>query len=308
MVKCTVCRRREASFIRDYSGEKLCRRCFLKSIGNKVRVTIAKYRMFELNDRIAVAVSGGKDSLSLLHILAEVEREFQKASLCAVSVDEGIKGYRDEAIRIASENCNDLGVKHIIVSFNELYGYTMDEIVEKTRGGKLTPCSYCGVLRRRALDMAARRAEATKIAIAHNLDDEIQTFFLNIVHGGPSRIALSKPVSSPRENGLPQRVRPLCEVLEREIALYAYLKHIRFQGELCPYAGAALRNDMRRMLNRLEVEHPGMKYTIYSSMEKIRQAMEESAKEIPLKRCKICGEPSTQETCQTCQILQKLKM
>ena len=122
--------------------------------------------MFEMDDRIAVAVSGGKDSVSLLHILSRIEVDFPKTTLKAVTVDEGIKGYRDEAIKTARKNCNQLGIEHLTVSFKELFGYTMDEIVQKTRTKKLTPCAYCGVLRRRALNVAARQVSANKIALS----------------------------------------------------------------------------------------------------------------------------------------------
>jgi len=306
-VKCTVCRHREAFFMRPYSGEKLCRKCFLESIEQKVRVTIGKHRMFERTDKIAVAVSGGKDSASLLHILAKIERDFPESSLCAVTVDEGIEGYRDEAVRKAAENCAKLGVEHILVSFRNLYGHTMDEIVERIPNRKLTPCAYCGVLRRRALNIAARKAGADKIATAHNLDDEIQTFLLNIIHGDPYRIGRSSPISELEEFGVPQRVKPFCEVPEREIALYAYAKKIPFQEMPCAYAGEALRNDVRNTLNRFEEKHPGMKFTMYSAMEKIREAMRETSREIPLRSCSTCGEPTTGETCQTCRILRTLQ-
>ncbi len=150
--------------------------------------------MFDINDRIAVAVSGGKDSVSLLHVLSKIEADFPQSTLQAITVDEGIKGYRDEAVKNAEENCSQLGVKHLTVSFKETFGYTLDEIVKKTCNEKMTPCAYCGVLRRRALNVAAKQVEAYKIATAHTLDDEIQTFLLNIVHGDPSRIARSNPV------------------------------------------------------------------------------------------------------------------
>jgi uncharacterized protein (TIGR00269 family) len=307
MVKCSTCRQREAFYIRPYSGEKLCKRCFIESIENKVRTTIGKYRMFEIDDRIAVAVSGGKDSVSLLHILAKVERDFPMSSLCAITVDEGIRGYRDEAIGIAAENCAKLGVEQTTVSFEELYGYTMDEIAEKTQQDKLTPCAYCGVLRRRALNIAARKVNADKITTAHNLDDEIQTFLLNVVHGDPLRTVRPDPVSDLKELGLIQRRKPFCEVLEKEVALYAYVKQISFQEMPCPYASEALRNDIRNTLNRLEEKHPSIKYTVHSSMEKIREAMKVTVEEMSLNKCKNCGEPTTGTTCQTCQLLQKLK-
>jgi len=183
----------------------------------------------------------------------------------------------------------------------------LDEITRKTRIEKLTPCAYCGVLRRRALNVAAGQIGANKIATAHTLDDEIQTFLLNIFHGDPSRTARSSSVFSPNHSGIIPRVKPLCEVMERESALYAYVKRVPFQEMPCPYAGEALRNDVRNALNRLEEKHPGMKYTIYRSMEKVQQAMEESIKEKTLNECENCGEPTSANLCQTCQILQKLE-
>ncbi len=295
--------------MRPYSGEKLCGRCFCKSIEEKVRATISDYEMLKHDDKIMVAVSGGKDSVTLLHILAKIERDFPKASLSAVSVDEGISGYRDEAIRIAERNCRKLGVEHMVVSFKEMYGLEMDEIVrriqQKEKRG-LTPCSYCGVLRRRALNTAAREADADKLATAHSLDDETQTMILNIIHGDPLRIARVKPVLSVIHSKLVQRVKPLCEVLEREIVFYAYLRKMEFQGALCPYAGAALRNDVRNMLNRMERRHAGTKYTIFRSMERLRPALEAPGKREELRECEICGEPTAGEICKPCQMLKEL--
>lgn len=308
MSKCTSCGTREAFYFRVYSGEKICVKCFLESIENKVRVTIAKYKMLKFDDRIAVAVSGGKDSVSLLHILAKIEKKFPRASLCAITIDEGIEGYRDEAVKIASENCKTLGIEHYIMSFKDLYGYTMDEIVKRIRESRspLTPCSYCGVLRRKALNVLARKVNATKIALANNLDDEIQTFMLNIVHGDVHRIARSGPVFHEEIESLIPRVKPLCEVLEREVALYAYLKGVRFQENPCPYASEALRNDIRSMLNRLEEKHPGTKYTIFRSAEKIREKLREIKPEVKIRRCRVCGEVTVNEICQACKLLQNL--
>lgn len=307
MLTCSVCRRKEAFYVRRYSGERLCRRCFSESIEGKVRAAISKYDMFKFDDRIAVAVSGGKDSVNLLHILWKIEKEYPKASLCAITVDEGIRGYRDEAIKIATENCEALGVEQITVSFKEVFGYTLDEIVKKTGKKGLTPCAYCGVLRRRALNIAAEEAKADKIATAHTLDDEIQTFLLNMLHGDPLRIMRSGPKFISDNPRLTPRVKPFCEVLERESVLYAYVKNIRFQENPCPYAGEALRNDVRFFLNRLEENHPGIKYTLYRSIEKIREASARQAGEPILKSCRICGEPTTGEICQVCKMISELE-
>jgi len=297
--------------MRRYSGEKLCGRCFCKSIENKVRGTISKYEMFEPKDKIMVAVSGGKDSVTLLHILTKIEKAFPDATLSAVTVDEGITGYRDEALKVAKKNCGKLGVEHVVTSFKEMYGYTLDEIVNMIRERKkkgLTPCSYCGVLRRRALNTAAREAGVDKLVTAHSLDDETQTMLLNIIHGDALRIARAKPVLTVIHPKLVQRVKPLCEVPEKETAFYAYLKRIEFQSIPCPYAQTALRNDVRTMLNRLEEKHAGTKFAIFRSVERIRPALEAMAEEAKLQNCRKCGEPTVGELCKPCQMLQELRV
>jgi len=265
--------------------------------------------MLEPKDKIMVAVSGGKDSVTLLHILAKIEKAYSEATLCAVTVDEGIKGYRDEALKVAAKNCRKLGVEHLVTSFKEIYGYQLDEIVNMIRKREekgLTPCSYCGVLRRRALNTAAREADVDKLATAHSLDDETQTMILNIIHGDTLRIARAKPVLTVIHPKLVQRVKPLCEVPEKEIAFYAYLRKIEFQGIPCPYAQTALRNDVRAMLNRMEEKHAGTKFTIFRSMERIRPALEAMVEEAKIQNCRICEEPTVGELCKPCQMLQEL--
>ena len=314
MTACTLCKRRDQVYSRAYSGEKLCAKCFIRSIEDKVKATIAKYKMFKPDDRIAVAVSGGKDSVTLLHILAKFEKLFPKASLTAVTIDEGIKGYRDEAAKFAVQNCRKLGVEHLMTSFKDLFGVQLDELVNllKNKTGScseaLSPCAYCGVLRRRALNVAARQAKADKLALAHNLDDEVQTILLNIMHGDAPRIARVKPVLEESHPKFVPRVKPLCEVPEKEIAFCAYLKKIEFQSVPCPYASTAMRNDIRLMVNRIEERHPGTKFTVFRSIERIRPALEAAEKGVALRVCKACGEPTVGEICKPCEMLSELGM
>lgn len=309
-VVCDVCKRREAFFFRPYSGRKLCKRCFSESIEEKVRATVSKYKMLKFDDKIAVAVSGGKDSVSLLHILAKMERRRSKASVSAITIDEGIKGYRDEALKIAAENCRKLRVKHHVASFKQLFGCTLDEIVKKVRAENndgTTSCACCGVLRRKALNITARKIKATKLATAHTLDDEVQTMLLNIFHGDVLRIAKEKPVTDEVHPKFVQRIKPFCEIPEKETALYAYVKKVEFQSKPCPYASEALRNDVRLMLNRIEDKHAGMKFTIFKSIERIRPAIESIAREERLMACSECGEPTTERICRTCQMLRQMR-
>lgn len=265
--------------------------------------------MLEYDDRVAIAVSGGKDSISLMHILAKIESNYPQASVVAVTVDEGIRTYRDEALKIAAENCKKLGLEHHTVSFHEIYGFTLDKIIERLRKdgkSRLTPCAYCGVLRRKALNIATRDVEADKLATAHTLDDETQTILLNILHGNPVRLAKGKPITDQVHQRLTRRIKPFCEIPEKETALYAYIKEIEFQGMPCPYASEAMRNDIRLFLNRMEEKHAGTKITIYQSIQNIRPAISKSVRKEALTECTRCGEPTSGDICRACMMLQYL--
>lgn len=265
--------------------------------------------MLNFNDRVAVAVSGGKDSMSLLRVLADMERKYPRASLVAVTVDEGIRGYRDEALRIAAEACKKLDVPHNVVSFKQLYGFTLDEMVQRMRErqSELTPCAFCGVLRRKALNLAAIEAGANKLATGHTLDDEVQTSLLNIFHGDITRLAVEKPMTSKVHPRLVQKIKPFCEIPEKESALYAYVKRMDFQSTPCPYAQDALRNDIRTLLNRMEEKHAGTKFTVFKSMERLRPALEGLEEKAEFKECAECGEPSAGDLCMACQLLKQIR-
>jgi uncharacterized protein (TIGR00269 family) len=258
-------------------------------------------------DRIAVALSGGKDSAALLHILTKIEERFPRVELIAITIDEGIRGYRREAIRIARENCKKLGVEQSIFSFKKLYNHTLDELAKIAKEKlQLTPCSICGILRRKALNVAAKEVGATKLATAHNLDDESQTILINIIHGDIWKLARVEPMITRPFPGFITRIKPLCRIPESEVAFYAYLQRIKFQESSCPYMRDTLRSHVRLTLNRLEVRYPGTKFKIIRSIEKIRPLLK-GLVEVELKYCKICGEPSIKGTCRACEILSKIE-
>ncbi|MGP3703375.1 MAG: TIGR00269 family protein, partial [Candidatus Bathyarchaeota archaeon] len=193
-----------------------------------------------------------------------------------------------------------------IASFEEIYRITVDEIAEKIRNkpGELTPCSYCGVLRRKALNKIAKEYKATKLATAHTLDDEVQTIMLNFIHGDFTRAARIEPKLEGEVEGFIQRVKPFCEIPQEEVALYAYFNGIDFQSTECPYAPLALRSEIREFLIKLENRHPGTRYNIYRSFEKVRPMLKQSIK-YELKSCEICGEPSSKNICESCRMIKK---
>jgi len=258
--------------------------------------------MLTHNDHIALALSGGKDSLTLLNILVKLEHRFPQSKLTAVCVDEGIEGYRDEALLLAEKECKRLGIKQLTVSYKELFGTTTDEIVKRDHGK--TPCSYCGVLRRKAINKAALMVGATKIATAHNLDDEVQTVLLNLLHGDPMRLVRSPPVLRDVRGRFLTRIKPLCDIPEKEVVLYAYLTGLEFQTIACPHGTEALRNDIRAFLNQMDQKHPGTKFTIQRSAERLREFLTESAPAIQLNDCERCGDPTPHRLCEACIMLE----
>ncbi|MBS7651313.1 TIGR00269 family protein [Candidatus Bathyarchaeota archaeon] len=300
-MQCSLCGG-PAFYRRNFEGVDLCKRCFKKSIENKVRSTISKYKMLGPEDKIAVAVSGGKDSLALLWIMRKLKSRFPSSKIFAVTIDEGIRNYRDEALSLARSLSERINIEHRVFSFKEFFKVTLDDIVQKKREtSRVTPCSYCGVLRRRALEIAARNIGANKIATAHNLDDEVQTALLNIIHGGVDRLLRSGPYLRDPQGRFIPRIKPLSEIYEREVALYAYIVGLDFQITPCPYRSEALRGEVRNIINMLEENHPGIKYTVYSSKLRLSRLLDNQI--FNMQTCKSCGYPTSGEICEVCKII-----
>ena len=297
---CDICRVHQAFYRRRFEGVRLCKTCFKKSFENKVRRTILEHRMLSRDDHLGVAVSGGKDSLTLLYILKKIGARFPDFRLSILTVDEGIEGYREESLNIAHAYCKSIGIPIKVFSFKETFGSTLDEIVEEKKESH--PCSLCGVMRRRMMDIGARRMNVDKLATAHNLDDELQTFFLNIFHGEPGRIGRNKPFLDGSNGTFVVRIKPFHRVLEREISLYAFLSGIPFQESPCPYANTSLRNDVRRFLDEMENRHPGAKYMAYNAINKLR-ALPTTVKKKSFTNCVLCGSPSSNQICSVCKII-----
>jgi uncharacterized protein (TIGR00269 family) len=293
---------KEGFYFRRHSGEILCKKCFIRSIERTVFKTIKREKLFEPNDRIMVALSGGKDSLVLLHILNKIERKYG-CELFAVTIDEGVSGYREEGINISKKITQSLGIEHHILTFKEHYGYTLEEIcnIASSKGIKLLGCTFCGILRRRLINKAAIIFKATKVATGHNLDDEAQTILINLIRGDILKmIRLGvKPVKQ-REGFVP-RVKPLRYIPEKEIAIYAYLMGFPLYEKECPYVRASLRDEIRNILNDIENRHPGTKFSIVSAADKLSTLLKDHIGEV--KYCIKCGNPSGKDICRTCEIL-----
>jgi uncharacterized protein (TIGR00269 family) len=293
-------------YFRAYSGEYLCRKCYIWSIEDKAAKTMSKFSMMRYGDRIAVGVSGGKDSLSLLYVLKKISDHHGGTEIIAVTIDEGIEGYRDESLQIVKQFCSKLGVQTSIQSYRSLFGVDMDEAMVSRPSDKMSSCSICGTFRRRALDIAAESVGADVIATAHNLDDQLQTFLINLLAGDVERIGwiYPEPVQY-GPDGL-RKIKPFVEIYEREIAFYALLQEIPFQSQECPYMHESVRTELREFMNNLENNRPGIKYNAYNSMMKISKQLR-AAPATEAEKCSICGRCSTGSICSVCRTASILK-
>ena len=301
---CGACGSAPAAYARAYSGERLCAACFTRSIERKAARTISRYSMIRESDRsVCVAVSGGKDSLALLRVLHRMS-ERRRFAVSAVTIDEGIPGYRDEALGIVERYCGSLGVECAVHSYRDLFGTTLDEALRRRDGPKApTSCSICGTLRRRAIDMAGAEAGADVVATAHNLDDTLQTFLINVMSGDTDRIGRMVPGSSGARGGgaAPRRIQPFCEIYEQEIVFFAFVNGIPFQTEPCPHMNEGVRTGLREFLNGLEAEHAGSKNSMYRSVMRLAEAVAAGAGPggSPAggraRRCRSCGAPCTSD-------------
>jgi cytoplasmic tRNA 2-thiolation protein 1 len=303
MPGCTRCGAEKVAYTRRYSGESLCAACFSSSIVEKTRRTISRYGMLRRGEKVGVAVSGGKDSLSLLRVLHSLSQDGRN-ELVSISVDEGVEGYRDEALAHANEVASRLGIRQITLSYQELFGFSLDRALRWEGERDVSSCSFCGVFRRRAIDEAAARAGVDVVATAHNLDDYVQTFTMNLLHGDVERLGWLDPSYS--DDSFPvRRVKPFMEIYEEEVALYAFLSGLPLQSVSCPYMHEGLRSEVRDYLNRMEASHPGMKNVLLrSSLEVVSRFGPPRGKEsLP---CRVCGKPSSSGLCGVCRMKAKL--
>jgi uncharacterized protein (TIGR00269 family) len=300
-MQCDKCQN-TAVYTRKYSGESLCSECFSNSILRKAAKTISKYNMIKNNDLVCVGVSGGKDSLVLLDTLKKMSQS-HNFKIIAVTIDEGIPGYRDEALDIVKEFCTKLDVEFKTYSYKDLFDLTLSESLELRESEKTSSCSICGTFRRRALDHAAKEIGANVIATGHNLDDTLQTFLINTLSGDISKIGWMNPENKGKEL---RKIKPLSEIYESEIVFYAFTNNLPFQSEPCPHMNEGIRTEIREFLNSLEDHRSGIKNNMYHSILKISnivKATDEKAK----RNCQICGNECSGTICSVCNMISNLK-
>jgi len=311
MITCDICKARPAQFLQHHAKRRVCKTCFENDILSRVKDTIKRFNMISEGDKVLVAVSGGKDSLTLLDILANL---MDNNKIVALSIVEGISGYnREEDVALVRRITRMHGIDHLVVTLKDIIGYGVDDFMHAQQKLKvrslLSACTFCGIARRRVMNSIAREIGATKIATGHNLDDEVQTYIINILRGDIVRLIQSHPLSAPHAPSLIKRIKPLRYVYEYETTIYAYIKGFHFQDTECPYINQrpTLRAKIRSMLIEIESKAPGTLLNLITYLDTVIEplVLKYQKESITLPQCTKCGEPTSPKrtVCKFCTLV-----
>ncbi|MCJ1249194.1 nucleotidyltransferase [Trapelia coarctata] len=252
---CQICHASRAMILRPKNHHKLCKPCFLLAFETEIHTTITTHALFKPGERIAIGASGGKDSTVLASVLKTLnERHAYGLELILLSIDEGITGYRDDSLKTVKRNAVQYGMELCIVGYEELYGWTMDQVVAQI--GKKGNCTYCGVFRRQALDRGAARLGIKHVVTGHNADDVAETVLMNLLRGDLPRLARATGIVTESAASEIKRSKPLKYAYEKEIVLYAHHRGLDYFTTECIYSPEAFRGSARTLIKSLERVRP----------------------------------------------------
>ncbi|WP_407374549.1 TIGR00269 family protein [Methanobrevibacter sp.] len=278
---------------------KLDKQEFNEKIFSRINNLIHDYKLIREGELIAVALSGGKDSVLTLHALKNYQ-EYLDFDLVAISVDEGIEGYRQHGIDSAINNARQLDIKLVQKSFKDEEGFCLDDIYQDFKSA----CIPCGVFRRNILNKTAYELGAVKIATGHNLDDEIQSFLMSFARGDTIKFSKFGPELDVIHPKLVPRIKPLWNTPEKEVGMWAVLNNIDIHLDECPYSHLSLRAKIKEFLNVNEDRYPGIKNNVMESFQKILTF--ENDIQTSLNECEVCGEPTSSNVCKACELKESI--
>lgn len=305
-MKCRKCGQKASVNMRQHKLA-LCKEHYLVWVPEQTERFIKKYDMFSHDERVLVAVSGGKDSLSLWDIL--VRLGYQADGLyIGLGIDGGI-GYSSESQRLSQEFADAHSQTLHVVDVEKEYGQPIPVLAERTHRGFGKPCAVCGLTKRHVMNRIARDLGYDVLATGHNLDDEAAVLFGNTLVWEGSYLLRQGPVL-PESPGLARKVKPLCRFYEREMTAYAIARGIEYIYEECPFAEGSTSIYYKEILNQLETARPGAKLTFYLRFLEARRngLFREDEKAIRnLHPCPNCEQPtSAPGLCSFCRMIEKV--
>ena len=302
-MKCRICGGKASVNLRQHHMA-LCKDHFLEWIPAQTERFIKKYRMFTHEEKILVAVSGGKDSLSLWDILHRLGYQADGLYIC-LGIDEGIR-YSAESQRLAEKFAAEQGLKLHVVDIHKEYRQSIPALTQQNRRGRGKECSVCGLVKRHEMNRIARDFGYDVLATGHNLDDEAATLFGNTLTWAGEYLLRQGPVL-PESPGLARKVKPLCRFYERDMLAYALLRGIEYIYDECPFSVGAASISYKELLNRLESQQAGAKLSFYLNFLDARgKGLFAPREEIQteLHPCPRCRQPTSADgVCSFCRMV-----
>jgi len=306
-MKCRKCGAKASVNMRQHKLA-LCKDHYLEWIPEQTERFIKKYGMFRRGEKVLVAVSGGKDSLSLWDILRRLGYDADGLYI-GLGIDGGID-YSSESQRLSQKFADENGLRLHVVDVAKEYGQTIPALAEISHRGQGRPCAVCGLVKRHEMNRIARDLGYDVLATGHNLDDEAAVLFGNTLQWSEGFLRRQSPVLE-ESPGLARKVKPLCRFYEREMAAYALLRGIEYIYEECPFAEGATSIYYKELLNRLETDKPGAKLIFYLRFLEARESglfAPQQESDMELHPCPNCGQPtSTADLCSFCRMIEKTK-
>ncbi len=302
-MKCRTCGQKAVVNMRQHKLA-LCKEHYLEWIPEQTGRFIEKYKMFTREEKILVAVSGGKDSLSLWDILQRLGYQADGLYIC-LGIDEGLS-YSSESQRLTEKFATGRGLKLYTVDVQKEYSATIPQFARKSQRGRGKPCSVCGLVKRHVMNRIARDFGYDVLATGHNLDDEAAVLFGNTLTWAGEYLLRQGPVL-PGAPGLARKVKPLCRIYEREMLAYALLRGIEYIYDECPYSVGSTSIYYKQLLNKLESDRPGAKQSFYLSFLEARKSglfAEREEIQAELHPCSNCGQlTSAPGLCSFCRMM-----
>jgi len=271
----------------------LCDEHYLEWFPEQVERTISRHKMLVRDDKVLVAVSGGKDSLALWDVLLGLDYRAEGLYI-GLGIDGGF-GYSDLSLQKIEEfMATRPGAVLHKVDIPGAYGESIPQVAARKQRGQGKPCAVCGLIKRYVMNRVASEGHFDVLATGHNLDDEAAVLFGNTLHWQVGYLARQAPVLE-EQDGLARKVKPLCRLYEREAAAYALIKGIDYIYDECPHAVGSTTNRYKELLNQLELDSPGAKLQFYLSFLKAKEQgfLQPAAEQAVLHPCENCGQPTT---------------
>jgi len=306
-MKCDKCNNMAVMKMRQHHLA-LCQPHYIEWVLLQTQKAIEKYRMFRQDERILVAVSGGKDSLSLWDVLHRLGYQAD-----GIYIDLGIEeefSYSSESHQLALNFANERGLLLHTVSIKDVYGENIMEISRRTHRGQGRPCSVCGLGKRYIMNKHPLDNGYIILATGHNLDDEAAVLFGNVLAWSEELLPRQNPVLQ-EAPGFIRKVKPFCRLYERETAAYAIMENIHYIYDECPFSTGSKLLYYKDMLNRIEYEMPGTKLRFYLNYLKAKKTGMLNVQDQPgpaaeMIRCTNCGQPTNfPGLCAFCRLVLK---